>query len=218
MRFSRLSRIRRELGFRGVPATFPDVDKVTLDQNYLAVDIVINWAAEGLVLCFIHAVVDINPTDDNNEQHRSGWTNWCGTPVMDSNQAQLLYQRLGEHVPNPGNMRRVFQILLNRPERPLWMSWPPDGSTDGPTSRDFAKLAEEVQIDNTTHASDAKTSCTRRYKALQPIYMGPEGHKQVESIFIPYGSSWSPRTPWACSHLSSRLHHLCLPQSRFVPP
>ena len=156
----------------------------------MAVDIVINWAAEGLVLCFIHAVVDINPTDDNNEKHKSGWTNWCGTPVMDSNQAQLLYQRLGEHVPNPGSMRRVFQILLNRPERPLWMSWPPDGSSDGPTSRDFAKLAEEVQIDNTTHGSDAKTSCTRRYKALQPIYMGPEGHKQVESIFIPYGSSW----------------------------
>jgi len=160
-----------------------------LDQNYMAVDIVINWAAEGLVLCFIHAVADMNPADDNNEQRKSGWTNWCGTPVMDSNQAQLLYQRLGEHVPNPGNMRRVFQILLNRPERPLWMSWPPDGSTDGPTSRDFAKLAEEVQIDNTTHGSDAKTSCTRRYKALQPIYMGPEGHKQVESIFIPYGSS-----------------------------
>jgi hypothetical protein len=80
---------------------------------------------------------------------------------MDSNQAQLLYQRLGEHIPNPGNMRRVFQILLNRPERPLWMSWPPDGSTDGPTSHNFAKLAEEVRIDNTVHGSDAKTSCTR---------------------------------------------------------
>jgi len=162
----------------------------------MAVDIVINWAAEGLVLCFIHAVVDINPADDNNEKHKSGWTNWCGTPVMDSNQAQLLYQRLGEHVPNPGSMRRVFQILLNRPERPLWMSWPPDGSADGPTPRDFAKLAEEVQIDNTTHGSDAKTSCTRRYKALQPIYMGPEGHKQVESIFIPYGSSRLLRTSY----------------------
>lgn len=189
VRFSRLSRVRRELGFRGTPATFPDVEKIALDQNYMAVDIVINWAAEGLVLCFIHAVADINPAEDNNEQHKSQWTNWCGTPTMDSNQAQLLYQRLGEHVTNPGNMRRVFQILLNRSERPLWMSWPPDSSTDGPTSRDFAKLAEEVQIDNTVHGSDAKTSCTRRYKALQPIYMGPEGHKQVESIFIPYGSS-----------------------------
>ena len=184
----------------------------------MAVDIVINWAAEGLVLCFIHAVVDMNPVEDNNEQHKSAWTNWCGTPVMDSNQAQLLYQRLGEHVPNPGNMRRVFQILLNRPERPLWMSWPPDGSTDGPTSRDFAKLAEEVLIANTTHASDAKTSCTRRYKALQPIYMGPEGHKQVESIFIPYGSSRSVRVFGTRSHLTSRRHHLLLPQSRFIPP
>ena len=62
----------------------------------MAVDIVINWAAEGLVLCFIHAVVNINPVDNNNEKHKSGWTNWCGTPVMDSNQAQLLYQQLGD--------------------------------------------------------------------------------------------------------------------------
>ena len=213
MRFSRLSRVRRELGFRGTPATFPDVEKVALDHNYMAVDIVINWAAEGLVLCFIHAVVDINPTEDNNEQHKSQWTNWCGTPAIDPNQAQLLYQRLGEHVPNPGNMRRVFQILSNRPERPLWMSWPPDGPTDGPTPRDFAKLAEEVQIDNTVHGSDAKTSCTRRYKALQPIYMGPEGHKQVESIFIPYGSSCPPRISGHTRSSTIRLDYLRLPQS-----
>lgn len=49
----------------------------------MAVDIVINWAAEGVVLCFIHAIVDLAP-NDNDEAHKTGWTNWCGTPVMDT--------------------------------------------------------------------------------------------------------------------------------------
>lgn len=192
------------------------MDKVTLDQNYIVVDVAINRAAEGLFLCFIHAVVDINPVDDNSERHKSGWTNWCGTPVMDSNQVQLLYQRLAEHVPNPGNMRHVFQILLNRPERSLRMSWPPDGSTDGPTSRDFSKLAlvelaEEIRIDDVTRAGDAKTSCTRRYKTLQHIDMSPDGRGQVESVFIPHGSSRSLPVSWTRFHLLSRHHHLRLP-------
>jgi hypothetical protein len=78
---------------------FTDEDKVSFDEDYMACDLVINWAAEGLVLCFIHAVVgashyslsyhslplifqlDMSP-QDNDEHNRTHWTNWCGTPRM----------------------------------------------------------------------------------------------------------------------------------------
>lgn len=154
----------------------------------MAVDIVINWAAEGLVLCFIHAIVDLTP-GDNDEQHKTPWTNWCGTPLMSLEQIQLLYRRLLVCIPQTGTMTRVFQILSNLPERHLLISWPPDqGQGAGPTGRDFAKLVEDVQIGTgMPNGNDAKTSCTRRYKALQhmPAMMGGE----VESIFIPHGKS-----------------------------
>lgn len=156
----------------------------------MAVDIVINWAAEGLVLCFIHAIVDLTP-NDNDERNKTGWTNWCGTPLMDGEQIQLLYRRLLICIPQSGVMSRVFQILSNQQDRPLLMSWPPDQG-QGPTGRDFAKLVENVQIGTgTPNGNDAKTSCTRRYKALQnmPSVVGGE----VESIFIPHGK---PSSPW----------------------
>lgn len=150
----------------------------------MVVDIVINWAAEGLVLCFIHASVDLTP-EDNDEVQRTEWTNWCGTPSMSMEQMQLLYRRLLVCIPQTGTMSRVFQILSNERDRPLLISWPPDPS-QGPTSRDFAKLVENVQIGREVPGgNDAKTSCTRRYRALQdmpPVFGG-----EVESIFIPHG-------------------------------
>lgn len=154
----------------------------------MAVDIVINWAADGLVLCFMHAVVDLTARD-NDENNKTGWTNWCGTPYMSMEQVQLMYQQLLGRVPQPSSMTRVFQVLLNQPDRPLWMSWPPDPAQGhGPTSKDFARLAEDVQIGNSVvTGTDAKTSCTRRYKALQTMHYGGNAPQEVESIFIPYG-------------------------------
>ena len=155
----------------------------------MAVDIVINWAADGVVLCFIHAVVDISDRD-NDEVNKTGWTNWCGTPYMSPQQVQLLLSSLVQHIPQPHSLDRVFQILLNEQDRPLWISWPPDRQQvqGGPVSKDFAKLAAEVSIGNTAHGTDAKTSCTRRYKAQQDMHFGSEGDREVESIFIPYGT------------------------------
>lgn len=150
----------------------------------MAVDIVINWAAEGLVLCFIHATVDLAPSD-NDEQHKTGWTNWCGTPLMTIDQIQLLFRRLIICIPQTGTMTRVFQILSNHQDRPLMISWPPDQG-QGPTGRDFAKLVEDVQIGpGVSTGNEAKTSCTRRYKALQSM---PAVVGEVESIFIPHGT------------------------------
>ncbi|TFY65049.1 hypothetical protein EVG20_g5732 [Dentipellis fragilis] len=187
MRFSRLSRVRRLLGYDGPPHYWPDGDKIALDRDYMAADLVINWAAEGLVLCFIHAVVDLTPFD-NDEHVKTGWSNWCGTPGVDRQEAQVLYQRLYNTTPQSGSMSRVFQILQNQPDRSLMMSWPPE-LPHGPTARDFARLSEEVQIGNSNiqTGSDAKTSCTRRYKALQTM-TSSDGIREVESIFIPHGS------------------------------
>ncbi|KAG5647397.1 hypothetical protein DXG03_000467 [Asterophora parasitica] len=211
VRFSRLSRVRRQLGHEGPTAFWSDADKIALDSNYMAVDIVINWAAEGLVLCFIHAIVDLTPSD-NDEHNKTGWTNWCGTPLMDDAQIDTLYGRLLVCAQRPSTPNRVFQILANREGRPLLLSWPPDQGqgTQRPNARDFAHLVENAQIGNSGTAAagaqqegnEAKTSCTRRYKAFQTM---PALGSEVESIFIPHG---------AClSHLTSTI----LPSSDFRP-
>ncbi|KAG6900678.1 hypothetical protein C0993_004987 [Termitomyces sp. T159_Od127] len=191
VRFSRLSRIRRLLGFDG---QHPDADSVALDDNYMAVDVVINWAADGLVLCFIHAIVDLSPTD-NDEHQKSPWSNWCGTPLMDPAQISHCYRSLFAAVP-AAPMLRVFQILDNRDNRALLLSWPPDHGqgTQHPNGHDFARLVENAQIGS---PNDAKTTCTRRYKALQTLASVPPPG-QVESIFIPHGS-----VIFACHKLAS---------------
>lgn len=201
VRFSRLSRIRRLLGHSG-PSPWQDADKIAVDKDYMVVDIVINWAADGLVLCFIHAHVDLDELSDNNEHVKSEWTNWCGTPYMPPEQIQLLFNSLIAWVPQPRNNSsstpaqptRVFQILSNAPSRPLLVSWPPDPPPSQPvayystpTGRDFAQLADGVNIGAAVRDSaDAKTSCTRRYKSMQPM---PGLKGEVESIFIPHGAS-----------------------------
>lgn len=175
------------LGYSGPGPDWEDADKIALNEDYMAVDIVINWAADGVVLCFIHAVVDLEPRD-NDEHDKTGWTNWCGTPYMSLQQVDLLFTQLVHALPQPPSMERVFQILLNESERPLWFSWPADRQQvqGGPVAKDFARLAAEVSIGNTS--SEAKTSCTRRYKAQQTMQFGSEGDRDVESIFIPYGT------------------------------
>ncbi|KAF7312311.1 hypothetical protein MIND_00244100 [Mycena indigotica] len=185
VRFSRLSRVRRELGYQGSPTSWNDADKIALDSNYMVVDVVINWAAEGVVLCFIHAIVDLTP-NDNDENNKTEWTNWCGTPALSQEHVQLLFRRLIVCAPSQINMNRVFQILANNEQKQLLISWPPDQGTQSPVGRDFAKLVEDVQIGpGVAPGNEARTSCTRRYKALQPM---PGVAGEVESIFIPHGS------------------------------
>ncbi|EAU85490.2 hypothetical protein CC1G_06391 [Coprinopsis cinerea okayama7 len=175
VRFLRLSGVRRKLGYAGSPVSWSEADRIALDNDYMAVDIVINWAAEGLVLCFIHASMDLSP-NDNDEVHKTEWSNWCETPMMANDQIDLLLSRLLVCIPQTGNMNRVFQILANQPDKHLLLSWPPGPSQSSEaTSLDFAKLVETVSMDmGVPGASDAKTSCTRRYKALHntPIFGG----------------------------------------------
>ncbi|KAH9959602.1 hypothetical protein BC827DRAFT_493301 [Russula dissimulans] len=185
MRYSRLSRVRRLLGHQGLPHFWPDGEKIAVDSNYMAVDLVINWAADDLVLCFIHAAVDLTPYD-NDEHAKTGWTNWCGTNSMTQEQAQILYSRLLNNLPHSGNMSRVFQVMMNQPDRALLLSWPPDRD-QAPSARDFAKLCGDVQIrSEAVIANDAKTTCTRRYKATSSIQTS-DGFRDVESVYIPHG-------------------------------
>jgi hypothetical protein len=187
VRYCRLSRIRRILGHQGPSHPWPDGDKVSVDAYYMVVDIVINWAAEGLVLCFIHAVVDLEP-GDNDEHHRTPWTNWCGTPCMHAEQLSLLQQRLLYYFPQSNAATRVFQILLNsnysQQECRLLLSWPPDSSqeyTGMAGAKEFARRAAGIQT--STRDNSAKTSCTRRWRIQDTM----PGIGEVESVFIPHG-------------------------------
>lgn len=106
VKYLRLSQIRVLLGATAKD-TFPHAAQVGYDKDYLPCDLVLNWVADNLVLCFIHAVIgafqsvvigsemcqrtsapetlehnltDISP-DDNDEllKGKWHWTNWCGT-------------------------------------------------------------------------------------------------------------------------------------------
>ncbi|KAG7089780.1 hypothetical protein E1B28_011432 [Marasmius oreades] len=188
VRFFRLSKVRQQLGFSGpsVPL-FPSAERVVLDGQFMAVDITINWVAEGLVLCFIHASVDIDPVADNNHAVKSPWTNWCGTPVMPTEQIALLFERLLCAVPeiSPG---RKFQILSNKPGRPLFMSWPPGAPEENANCRalvDKIDFGQGPSGESSPYCSnpEAKTNCTRRFLSRGEVEAGIES----ESVFIPHG-------------------------------
>ncbi|KAH7911091.1 hypothetical protein BJ138DRAFT_1151541 [Hygrophoropsis aurantiaca] len=186
VRYCRLSRVRRILGHNGPGNSWIEADKIAFDANYMAVDIVISWAAEGLVLCFLHAVVDLGP-GDNDENHRTAWTNWCGTPFMDARQISLVYSQLGVYCAPQGATTRVFQIISNTDQRSdrLLLSWPPDSQNEypqKPTAKDFAKRADDVQP---TMNNNAKTSCTRRWRIFGNM---PAVGGDVDSVFIPHGT------------------------------
>lgn len=172
VRFSRLSRIRRQLG-HVAPPSFPSSDQ---GNDYIGADIVINWVAEGLVLCFIHATIDIAIS---NDEHKSSRT--CGTPVMPQEELQSLSRSLLMCAPESSH-GRVFQILANTSARPLLLSWPPP--QDGTSSdTDLADLAKSVDLNQDSSSTPpAKTHCTRRFKAFRVIH-GTE----VESVYIPHG-------------------------------
>ncbi|KAL5526027.1 hypothetical protein ACEPAG_7365 [Sanghuangporus baumii] len=207
VRYCRLSRVRRLLGWSDnclpYPPTFP-AERIAVDADYMAVYLVVNCVADGIVLCFIHAVVDIAPRADNDEQRRTGWSNWCSTYGFDQEHAHALYQRLCETaITVPRNLAdpslRVLQILQNQSDRDLIISWPPDSALaqDGyvdSVGNTLAQLAQQVQLGYSAgneDGDDARTSCTRRYKSVQTVKLHTvSGSKilQVESILIPHGT------------------------------
>ncbi|KAI0033555.1 hypothetical protein K488DRAFT_69807 [Vararia minispora EC-137] len=191
MRFSRLSRVRRLLGYRGPLPHWPDADKIAIDADYMAVDLIVNVAADDLLLCFIHAAVDLTP-HDNDERHKSSWSNWCGTDAFTAHQVPDLFDRLCRAVSPSTTMSRVFQIFAAAHSAPhtLLFSWPPEPqSGHGPSARDFARLSDGVNIDSQSIvASTAKTACTRRFKVGEQPMNAQDAYRLVDSVFIPHGS------------------------------
>ncbi|KAL5526849.1 hypothetical protein ACEPAF_8576 [Sanghuangporus sanghuang] len=207
VRYCRLSRVRRLLGWSDnslpYPPTFP-AERIAVDADYMAVYLVVNCVSDGIVLCFIHAVVDIAPQADNDEQRRTGWSNWCSTYGFDQEHAHALYQRLCDiAITFPRTLAdpslRVLQILQNQSDRDLIISWPSDSALaqDGyivSVGNTLAQLAQQVQLGYSVGNEDgdnARTSCTRRYKSVQTVKLPTvSGSKilQVESILIPHGT------------------------------
>ncbi|KAI6011489.1 hypothetical protein EDC04DRAFT_2609889 [Pisolithus marmoratus] len=190
--------VRRLLAYGGLNQPWNDSEKASSIELYMPVDIVISWATGRLLLCFIHAVPELNLVGIN-EHHKSLWTTWCGTPIMNASHLQLLYQQLQCCSPQSGVLSRVFQILTNSSNQDyqLLFTWPPDTSheySNKPSAKAFSKRVEGVLP--SSHDANVKTSCTRRWRigGTMPAIDG-----KVESIFIPHG--W-----WS---LDVTLHAMC---------
>lgn len=149
-------------------------DRQVIEEEYHTADIVVNWAAEGVVLCFLHFVPEGNSSGGP-----------CGASSMDVQTAHFMYQRLLSSVPQPENVTRIFQLLWNAPERQLLVSWPPDRN-QGLTSNDFVKIAQQVHIGSN---GAEKTACIRRYKATRTYGDNTAAPLEIESVFIPHGGS-----------------------------
>ena len=220
-RYSRLPRIREMLGASNPPRD-PEADRYVEDDNFVAIDIVINWIGDGMLLCFFHAIID-KAAQDNDEQQKSDWTNWCGTPgaSFTLRQCETIWKQVKaaprEAIPTSGP-DHVFQVIEAGPDSRVLLSWPPprlfsatvgadvlaqsdttafqDGSY---FADDFARLAQGVSIaPGSSSLSDANTSCTRRFRAKHTLTT--EGKvRSIESVLIPYGG-----VILACFHTTSQ--------------
>ncbi|KZV62911.1 hypothetical protein PENSPDRAFT_657764 [Peniophora sp. CONT] len=195
MRFSRLSRVRRMLGHQGPAHYWADADKIAIDVDWMAVDLVANVASDDLLLVFIHAAVDLSPLDSDPHQH-SSWSNWCGTSLFDGHAAPALFHSLCTSLPVPSQTSRVFQIMSAQQPHTLLLSWPPE-QPHAPAATEYARLAEGVNLSRDAPASSAaKTSCTRRFKAREQAMSSQDAYRLVDSVFIPHGS-----IIFACHHV-----------------
>ncbi|EJU04861.1 hypothetical protein DACRYDRAFT_93284 [Dacryopinax primogenitus] len=184
VRYRRVTSIRYLLGAVDL-APVPDAPLFCIDEQYLISDIVINCVGDNLVLCFFHAIVDKKPLEDQKEEEKSEWSNWCGSPsnVSIVEYAADMYNAL---IPNSQYVnqypQRVFQIL--RAEgRGIVFTWP----LNGYEVLEFGGIARDVNIGGSGEVGEARTSCTRRYKAnwIGQLSGMPA---EVESVYIPYGS------------------------------
>uniref|UniRef100_V5F1C3 GATA-type domain-containing protein n=2 Tax=Kalmanozyma brasiliensis (strain GHG001) TaxID=1365824 RepID=V5F1C3_KALBG len=208
-RYSRVPHIRELLGAVDPPRD-PEADRYVEDDSFVAIDIIINWIGDGMLLCFFHAIID-KAAEDNDEHHKSEWTNWCGIPggTFTLRQCDSLWKQVKatprETIPDAGP-DHVFQVLEAGGDNRVLLSWPPprlflrdvepslvsqsettafkDGSY---FADDFARLAQGVSIAPASSSlSDANTSCTRRFRAKHTLTT--EGKiRNIESVLIPYG-------------------------------
>ncbi|KAM0752942.1 hypothetical protein T439DRAFT_354408 [Meredithblackwellia eburnea MCA 4105] len=212
-RYSRLSRIRRLLGCES-PYIPPNASQYVYDSDYIELQITTSWIggpstkerARGAVLAFFHATEDINTIDDNNEERRNAWSNWCGPhlkdgPYLDPRRCRQLEDALvrstGPHSPalastyEEDDLRErappphVFQILDHTGQAIVTFPAGNNG-TKSYDSNEFAALAKDV-VARPRGPSDATTSCMRRYRSKHPIYKDGD-LITIESVVILYGA------------------------------
>ncbi|ORX38454.1 hypothetical protein BD324DRAFT_358459 [Kockovaella imperatae] len=207
VRFARLGQIRRLLGASEDDIEKPfDAQTFVEDDEYLILDLVLNWVADGLLLAFFHAIRDKDPVANNDPARRNDeWTNYCGTASIGDDQILALSQSISHYLPFMPQSRyppsRVFQIhtASMSPLEPhtLTFSWPPprhsdsdsilDGSYD---AEEYSNLMRGVDMDpNQLPATpiEQRTNCTTRFGARHTVTS--EGlFRQITSVFIPYGN------------------------------
>ncbi|ORY35717.1 hypothetical protein BCR39DRAFT_511725 [Naematelia encephala] len=207
IRFARLSRIRSILGAPQGEIEYPyDAAAYVEDDEYLIIDLVLNWVSDGILLAFFHAIRDKDPVA-NNDPTRSHeeWSNYCGTANMGEDQIDALHRHISALIPVPPKSRfpptRIFQLhtTATSPTRPnsLVFSWPPprppgsqdrfDGLYD---ADEYSDLMRGVDMDPSQLAAgsdEIRTNCTTRFGAKHSITS--EGlYRHITSVFIPYGS------------------------------
>ncbi|WVW85505.1 hypothetical protein I302_107543 [Kwoniella bestiolae CBS 10118] len=213
VRFARLSRIRTILGCPPEENDFPaDADKFAEDDEYLILDLVLNWVADGFLLAFFHAIKDKDPIGNNDPRlSHEEWSNWCGTRVMPEDQIEALHRNISDRISSTPSSSyppsRVFQlhysapspdpsISLSAPPR-LIFSWPPPRpvgvkiTADGKyNAAEYCELMKGVDMDPSqlnAGPGELRTNCTTRYGAQHSITT--EGvYRHVTSVFIPYGN------------------------------
>lgn len=146
----------------------------------------------------ISAQSDRDVHADNDEQHLSTWSNWCGPSEWDptefflnDDERNLLSQVMtdsdrearqnagygpGSHPQDPDAPRYVFQILTSTDAR-LLLSQPPPRLISSPSSppavdydaMEYARLAKEVWEKPRERNSEANTNCTRRFRSKHPM-------------------------------------------------
>ncbi|KAH9917672.1 uncharacterized protein BXZ73DRAFT_105494 [Epithele typhae] len=139
-----------------------DTSPTTPGERYAVVDLVVNCAAEGVLLCFVHTVEDL-------------WTRGgdrCGTSAFGAavkldlqSPLALEAERAG---PDPDGATRVLQIVENS-RRGRWAELAAGRSSGAEKGGDYA-------------------ACTRRHKACGTAVLPSGARREVESVFVPYGA------------------------------
>lgn len=131
----------------------------------------------SILLILAPLEIDKDEAQDNDEQKRSSWTNWCGPlvqdgPYLDSYRCAQLVDALSRATgtdiaaspPGDGPPPHVFQIL-DHTGRAI-VSFPNTGDRYNP--EDYASLAREV-LAKPRGPNEDRTSCTRRYRSKHPM-------------------------------------------------
>lgn len=184
-RFSSFERIRQIVNHRGPPPAWTVAE--TGDQEYMVVELVVNLAADGVALCFLHTYPSLRRLDPHAMEHARRQSSCGGRDVIPD--VHALFQRLHQTVAPPSRTGRVLQILAHTPARQLLMSWPSGGHYSA-VAEEFAQLASSAKIDDSDPSTGRPPlSCLQRFKSEGHVHWREEGGPHfVESVYTPHGS------------------------------